>query len=78
MEVEVVMKKYLLALISFVLGICCLVTYNIIGSEVAADGTLIESFFLIPMSYLFMAIGIILGLSVSIVSFYRKTKKFEK
>lgn len=71
MEVEVVMKKYLLALISFIVGIGCLVTYNIIGSEVAPDGTLIEPFFLIPMGYLFVAIGII----VSIVLFYRNTKK---
>ncbi|MGF7056960.1 hypothetical protein HNR33_000627 [Brassicibacter mesophilus] len=55
-----------------------MVTYNIIGQEVAPDGTLVEPFFLIPLSYLFIAIGIVVGLSISIVSFYRNTKKVYK
>lgn len=61
------MKKYTVALISLVLSILCGVAYNIIGSEVAADGTLIEPFFLIPMSYLFLAIAVVLGL-VSLIT----------
>lgn len=65
------MKKYSLALMLFIMGIGCAVAYKIIGSEVAADGTLVEPFFLIPLGYLFMALGII----VSIVSCFRKTKK---
>lgn len=69
------MKKYLFTLIPFFIGVSCMVTYNIIGQEVAPDGTLVEPFFLIPLSYLFIAIGIVVGLSVSIVSFYRNTKK---
>lgn len=72
------MKKYILSLISFVIGIGCLVAYNIIGAEVAYDGTLIEPFFLIPMSYLFLAIGIIWGIAVSILQFFRKPKKVTK
>lgn len=68
------MKKYLLTLISFIIGIGCFVAFNIIGSEVAPDGTLVEPFFLIPIGYLFFFIGII-GLLVRTVSFYRNTKK---
>lgn len=69
------MKKKFLLLIPFIIGIGCMVAFNIIGSEVAPDGTLLEPFYLIPMSFLFMAIGIILVLTVNIVSFFRKSKK---
>ncbi|MGH4121503.1 MAG: DUF3955 domain-containing protein [Clostridium sp.] len=69
------MKKKYLTLIPFIIGGGCMIAYSIIGSEVAPDGTLLEPFYLIPMSFLFLAIGIILVLSVSIVSFFRKSKK---
>ncbi|SDP36078.1 DUF3955 domain-containing protein [Clostridium gasigenes] len=69
------MKKYLLALIPFIIGIGCMITYSIIGSEVAPDGTFVEAFFKMPIGYLFLAIGIIIGLVVSIMSLYRNTKK---
>ena len=69
------MKKKFLVLIPFIIGIACMVAFNIIGSEVAPDGTLLEPFYLIPMSFLFMVIGIILVLTVNIVSFFRKSKK---
>lgn len=75
MEVEIKMKKYLLSLISLILGIGCMVTFNIIGSEVAPDGTLVEPFFLIPIGYLFVFIGIILAIVVSVVPFLLKAKK---
>ena len=68
------MKKYLLNLIPFIITIGCVVTFNIIGSEVAPDGTLVEPFFLIPIGYLFLAISVI-TLLVNLVSHYRKTKK---
>lgn len=48
-------------------------TQNI--TTIALDCTLLDPFFLIPMGYLFMAISIIIGLVVSIVSFYCDTKK---
>ena len=72
------MKKKFLILIPFIIGIGCMLAYNIIGSEVAPDGTLVEAFYLIPMSYLFVSIGMILVLAVSITSFVRKSKKLEK
>lgn len=54
------MKKIrLIPIISFVLGIICVISFRIIGSEIAPDGTLVEPFALIPISYLFFFIGII-------------------
>lgn len=53
------MKKNILYSIPFLIAIGCLVIFNIIGSEVAADGTLIEPFFLIPIFWLFSFIGIL-------------------
>ncbi|PEJ24651.1 DUF3955 domain-containing protein [Bacillus pseudomycoides] len=53
------MKKYILTLIPFILGVGCVVSYNTIGSKVASDGTLVEPFYLLPMGYSFLAIGII-------------------
>lgn len=64
------MKKYLLTLISFIVGFCCLTAYNIIGAKVAPDGTLLEPFYLIPLSYIFIALGIIFG----IFSLFRNPK----
>ncbi|MCT4563631.1 MAG: DUF3955 domain-containing protein [Maledivibacter sp.] len=65
------MKKYLLTLISFIVGFCCLTTYNIIGAKVAPDGTLLEPFYLIPLSYIFIFLGIIFG----IFSLFRNPKR---
>ncbi|WP_243525117.1 DUF3955 domain-containing protein [Bacillus pseudomycoides] len=52
----------------------CLVIYSMIGSVVASDGTLIEPFFLIPLSYLFVFSGIISILFVAIISMFKKGK----
>jgi len=42
----------------FLLGFMCLVAFTVIGSEVDADGKLVEPFFLIPIAWLcFMAGG---------------------
>ena len=68
------MKKYILALILFISGIGCMAAYNIIGSEVAAAGPLVEPFFLIPISLFLMAIGILIGLSMKIVALIRGAK----
>ena len=53
------MKKYLISIISFLIGAGCMITYNIIGTEVAADGTLIEPFALLPLGYIFLFIGVV-------------------
>lgn len=67
-------NKYLLASTPIFLGILCLVIFNIIGSRVEPDGTLVEPFFLIPLSYLFVFSGIIAILFVAIVSMFKKKK----
>jgi len=68
------MKKYLFSLLSLVLGIGFWIAYTIIGSEVAPDGTLVEAFYLIPMGYLFLALGLVSLLLVFTVSVFRKHK----
>ncbi|MDR4986840.1 hypothetical protein CN491_26510 [Bacillus cereus] len=60
------MKKYMLALIPLILGIGCLVSFNMMGSKVATDGTLVEPFYLLPMGYSLMAISVI-GLGVNVI-----------
>ncbi|KDR96555.1 Protein of unknown function [Peptoclostridium litorale DSM 5388] len=69
------MKKYILTIVSFVAAVVCGVSYNIIGSEVAPDGTLVEPFFLIPLTYLFLLIAIISAISVAAISFTKSRKK---
>lgn len=68
------MKKYLFSLLSLVLGIGFWIAYAIIGSKIAPDGTLVESFYLIPMGYLFLALGLVSLLLVFGVSLIRKHK----
>ncbi|MFD3449529.1 DUF3955 domain-containing protein [Microbacteriaceae bacterium 4G12] len=67
-------NKYLLASTPIFLGVVCIVIYNIIGSKIAPDGTLVEPFFLIPLSYLLASIGIILVLFVAIISMFKKRR----
>jgi len=64
-------KSFLLAVISLLLGLGCWVAYAIIGSEVAENGTLVEPFFLIPLGYLFIAFGLVVG----IVLLFMRLKK---
>lgn len=66
------MKKYILSLISVIISFGCIVAYNIIGSKVAEDGTLIEPFFLIPMAWLFVAIAVLSGVVIFISTSLRK------
>jgi hypothetical protein len=66
------MKKYILALIFCIIGLGCLASYEIIGSYVASDGTLVESFFLIPIGFLLIVISIITGLVTKFVPFFKK------
>ncbi|MTI65620.1 MAG: DUF3955 domain-containing protein [Firmicutes bacterium] len=61
--------KNFFALIIFIIGSGCAIIYNIIGSEVSSDGTLVEPFFLIPLSYFFIAISIVIGLLSVILKF---------
>jgi hypothetical protein len=49
-----------------------MIAYKIIGVEVAADGTLVEPFFLLPIGYLFIGISIIFSIIVFTISVTRK------
>ncbi|RXH50865.1 DUF3955 domain-containing protein [Kurthia gibsonii] len=53
------MKKYALPLLPIILAALSFLTFNLIGSRVAIDGTLQEPFFLIPIGFMFLFIGII-------------------
>lgn len=72
------MKKYLISAILVLIGIACFISYNIIGSEVAADGTLIEPFFLIPIGFLAIFLGIASSLMLSIWAMMHNPKKYDK
>lgn len=53
------MKKYLFSIISIIISLGCIITFNFIGSEVLPDGTLSEPFFLIPIGFLFAILAVI-------------------
>ncbi|MDQ0174356.1 DUF3955 domain-containing protein [Bacillus chungangensis] len=67
-------NKYRLASTPIFLGVLCLVIYSMIGARLEPDGTLVEPFFLIPLSYLFVFSGIITLLFVAIISVFNKSK----
>lgn len=66
------MKKYMVSLMMLLMSIGCIVLYNVIGSEVLADGTLSEPFFLIPLAYGFVLAAIILSV---VIFTYSKLKR---
>lgn len=66
------MKKYIFSLVSFIIGIACMMAFNIIGSEIAPDGRLIEPFYLIPVGFFFVFIAVI---SALIVTLFYKVKE---
>ena len=67
------MKRYFTILIPLLISAACILSYNLIGSKVAEDGTLIEPFFLIPIAWLFFIIAIISSLVLG-VSYLLKKK----
>lgn len=72
------MKKYLISIIFALIGIACFISFNIIGSEVAADGTLVEPFFLIPIGLLCIFLFIVSSLILSIWAMMHNPKKYDK
>jgi LPXTG-motif cell wall-anchored protein len=69
------MKIRLFYIVPIVISICCFLLYSLEGSSVAEDGTLVESFGLIPTGYLFLAIGIIALIATEASIFYKKKKR---
>jgi len=72
------MKKYLFSIIPFILGLSCLVAVNIIGSEIAPDGRLVEPFGLIPIGMLLTVIGLTIGIVISTWNLFNNPKKTDK
>ena len=68
------MKIRLFYIVPIVISVCYFLAYLFEGSSIAEDGTLIESFGLIPIGYLFLAIGIIAVVIVEVRMFYKKKK----
>jgi len=60
------MKKYTIPIVLILISFIGWLSFNVIGSEVANDGTLIEPFFLIPLSWLFLFTGIAWGVFIFI------------
>lgn len=50
-----------ISLISFLLGIISFILKMVIGTTVDSNGMLQEPFFLIPLGYLFLLIGVVTG-----------------
>ncbi len=67
-------NKYLFAATPIFLGVLCIIIYSVIGSKVGLDGILVEPFFLIPLSYLFVFSGVISLLFVRITSMIKRKK----
>ncbi|MEG1256542.1 hypothetical protein [Clostridium sp.] len=65
------MGKYLISLISIVVSVICIVSYNIICYR-----TLLDPFFLMPVAWLFFKIGIITAFAVFVISCVQKLKKY--
>lgn len=69
------MKKiYLIPLVPLILGLCCFVAFNIIGSKVAPDGTLIEPFFLIPIGWMLILVGFVSGIILYLLMCFKKIR----
>jgi hypothetical protein len=59
MEHRRALKHWSLALLC--LGFACLAAFRLIGGEVDADGVLREQFWLIPVGWFSISVGLILG-----------------
>lgn len=71
-------NKYLIPTLLILGSFGCVMAYNIIGSSVADDETLIESFGLIPIGFALFILGVISGLTISIWSLFHSPKKSDK
>lgn len=63
-------KNYVLSYITLFLSNICLIAYRMKGSYVNKNGILVETFFLVPLGYLFFFISMILFFIVT----FRKIK----
>lgn len=64
-------KSYLISALLIFAGLCCGVAYNLIGAYVRPDGLLVEPFYLIPLTYLMVFLGVILAIMTTTVGIFR-------
>ena len=69
---------YLFIIIPFVIALICGISYQIIRQENALDGTLIEVFALVPISWFFVIIGLIASVVIFMKSRLNKHKTIDK
>jgi hypothetical protein len=63
------LKRTAMALMLGALG--CIIAFNVIGSEVSEDGTLVEPFFLIPLAWLLFLTGGMLAIATFIIGRFK-------
>lgn len=66
------MKKYIFPVTGLIISGICFVAYNLIGSHVAEDGTLVEPFYLSAIGSIVGALSIILLLTMVIMSLVKR------
>ncbi|HUN22904.1 MAG TPA: DUF3955 domain-containing protein [Anaerolineales bacterium] len=66
------MKHYIVPLSFFLLAVGCIFLYNLIGSEVTAEGILKEPFFLVPFAWLFLLLSVLSTISIGAWKFFRR------
>lgn len=60
---------------SLIAAIICPIAFNVIGSDILPDGTLVEPFYLIPLMYLFLLISIISAGAIVIIKAINKKNR---
>ncbi len=69
------MNTKIITAIPFILSILCAVAYQLHGVEIAEDGTLIEAFGFIPLTYLFLFLGIVIATTQFIAALLKGNKQ---
>lgn len=73
MKIFAVVQK--IVYVPFVLAIVCTILYTVIGTSVDAFGVVHEPFFLIPLAWCFISLGIILHVSLIAKKIWDKKSK---
>lgn len=71
------MKKIMIGFAMIGIGVSFMFTYSLIGSEIDANGVLHEPFFLIPIGYLFIFLGIAWGIACLLLPLAKKLGRKE-
>ncbi|SFU01504.1 DUF3955 domain-containing protein [Sedimentitalea nanhaiensis] len=66
-------RPFLIFLTLGLAGLGCTLLYSVIGSSVDAQGVLREPFFLIPIGFAMVFLGVIGTLGTTIVRLFRRT-----